>query len=137
MTVAATGPDIGATLQVLQIELRSLAEQVQKVASDLKFAHLEAPGPCATWLTTLVSQRYRLVHPIPVIVEQSGTEVAISWPEAQLSVVGSSEIGAWQRFEEELVDLADELVDAEESSLGPLPARWRTFLLCSLERVQA
>jgi len=41
----------------------------------------------------------------------------------------SGEIDAWRLFEDELVEMADDLLDEDESSLGPLPGGERFFVV--------
>ena len=81
-----------------------------------------------TWVSVFASEGATLLAPIPVVVEHDG-EWSVSWLETQIVGIGESLHEAFERFEEEVLELASELLESDDSALGSAPRRWKAVIL--------
>jgi hypothetical protein len=107
--------------QVTQSDLGELIGRVQ--------AMLDRPAKWTTQIRDLGEQGYTLLEPIQVVIEEYRDESVIArFPEVEAFGEGRSEPEAIANLKLAILDLYDELAEAEPASLGKVPQAWQRVL---------
>lgn len=133
-SVAAQTPEVPAVLQYrigqldstiksLRKELASCRNQINSLCADLK----ATPSIKQTELFD-ISERFELIHPIPIVLEESEDEVVASFPEVELFAVGSTESEAILNLKSSIIELFSDLAGTPKNELGKLPLSWLRIL---------
>lgn len=120
--MALSPPSTDPQLDALCLEVRRLRDAIEA-----------APRVYSAVVTFVAAPTVRLQRDIPVVVEETADEVTVTWPEADVTGLGSSRAEAFAAFEVELVELFFDLAGSDDSELGPLPLRWKGMLAATLE----
>jgi len=84
-----------------------------------------------TWSTSIVSlgsDKYRLLFPLIISLEDYGVEIIASWPEVEAWGTGNTDSEAINALKDDIVRLCDDLLGAQDLTLGKLPRRWAMAL---------
>ncbi len=82
-----------------------------------------------TNLWELNSEKYRLAHPINVVIEEYPDEIAARWPEVEAFGSGTTEAEAIAILKQDIVSLFEGLIASSDDELGKLPQGWKRILL--------
>lgn len=86
-------------------------------------------------LYSLGSERFRLKHPVNILMKYVGAEVLAVFPELNLWAEGENEAEAIEELKEELIDLADNLFKHDNEELSSGPRKWKQTLEAILDKV--
>ncbi len=115
--------DLVSTTKSLRKELALCRNQINGLCADLK----ARPSIKQTELFD-ISERFELIHPIPIVLEESEDEVVASFPEVELFAVGSTESEAILNLKLSIIELFSDLAGTPKNKLGKLPLSWFRIL---------
>ncbi len=104
-------------LSVLEAQLKELNEELQN-----------RPIIRNTNLWELNSEKYRLTHPISIVIEEYPDETVARWPEVEAFGSGATEAEAIAILKQDIVLLFEYLVASSDDELGKLPQGWKRIL---------
>ena len=114
----------------LEARVAFLEEQMKTLRRD---------GTRSFEITTFAPEPYRVLHPIPVAIQESEDEFLASFVEANINSSGSTSQEAFANVRELILDIFDTLDTLEPARLGPKPRRQLGILkeyLCASENHQ-
>ncbi len=82
-----------------------------------------------TNLWELNSEKYRLAHPINIVIEEYPDETVARWPEVETFGSGTTETEAIAILKQDIVSLFEDLIASSDDELGKLPQGWKRILL--------
>ena len=126
-------------MQISSEELQSLENKVLPIYDTI--ARLKELGeelqtrPIIrnTNIWELNSERYRLKHPINIVIEEYPDETVARWPEVEAFGSGATEAEAIAILKQDIVSLFEYLVAFSDDELGKLPQGWKRILLRIIE----
>ena len=110
---------LDSTIKSLRKELASCRNQINSLCADLK----ATPSIKQTELFD-ISEEFELIHPIPIVLEESEDEVVASFPETETFAVGSTESEAIMNLKSAITELYSDLSETPHEQLGRLPLSW-------------
>ena len=126
-------------MQISSEELQSLENKtlsIYDIIAQLKELNEELqtrPIIRNTDLWELNSEKYRLIHPINIVIEEYSDEIVARWPEVEAFGSGATEAEAIAILKQDIVSLFEDLVSFSDDELGKLPQGWKRILLRIIE----
>jgi len=106
----------------------ALLAQVQERLSESEERLATQPIACQVTLHDLDSELYRLRQPLCICIEEYEEETVARFPEAEVYASAATEGEAIDLLKREIVQLYEELQQADPKELGRRPKQWRTLL---------
>ncbi len=111
--------DLVSTTKSLRKELASCRNEISGLWADLK----ARPSIKQAELFD-IGEEFELIHPIPIVLEESEDEVVASFPETETFAVGSTESEAIMNLKSAITELYSDLSETPHEQLGRLPLSW-------------
>lgn len=110
-------------------------ERLEKAVSELSEAISSRPVVKQTLLYDLADEDYRVLEPIPTMLEEAEGEFVARIPELECFGTGDSEAESIMALKNELVHLLEDLSSTPASQLGKLPSAWLRILNRLVQKV--
>jgi hypothetical protein len=110
-------------VDILKAEITSCTRKIDRLCSEL-----EDKSNIKYIQLFDISEKYTVIQPIPIIIEESNDEVIARFPEVELFSVGDTESEAIVKLKLSLVELYSDLLETPKNKLGKLPTAWLRIL---------